>query len=97
MRTKYQPMSFWTRVKFLFGFYNKGKVMGTTLELEQIERLIDGAVNEIDAQMEKHKDNPEVVKFVLYACALQMRIARFNIVEAGYPDILINSVFKDQP
>lgn len=97
MRTKYQPMSFWTRVKFLFGFYNKGKVMETVLHLEDLEKMISGAVKEMEAVMEKHKDNPEVVKFVLYACALQMRIARFNIVEAGYPDIMINSVFKDQP
>ena len=97
MQTKYQQMSLWTRIKFVFGFYNKGKIMETNLELQEIEKLISGAVKEMETQMEKHKDNPEVVKFVLYACALQMRIARYSIVEAGYPDIMIYSVFKDQP
>lgn len=97
MKARFRPMSLWTRIKFVFGFYNSGHVMETALELKQIETLISGAVKEMEAQMERYKDNPEVVKFVLYACALQMRIARYNIVEAGYPDLAILSVFKDQP
>lgn len=96
-KRRFQPMSLWARIKFVFGFHTMGNVMGTSHTLKELGRLIDGSVKELNENLELFKDNPNAIKAIKYSAAIQLRIARYNIVEAGYPDLNINTVYEDQP
>lgn len=90
-----KKLSFFNRIRFLLGL-PMHNVFGSGITDKELHNLISGSVDEINEKFKKITD-PEMRNMVLYTAALQLRIAKYNIIEAGYPDIMINSIFKDQP
>lgn len=90
-----RKLSFLNRIRFVLGL-PMHNVFNSELSDAELHNLISKSVEEMNKNFSKIKEE-EVRKLVLYTAALQVRIAKFNMMEAGYPEIPINSIYKEQP
>lgn len=90
-----RKLSFLNRVRFVLGL-PMHNVLASGCTDKELETLISGAIDEMNRNLKKIEDE-KLRKFILNTAALQLRVCMYNTMEAGYPNVTFNTIFKDQP